>query len=167
TTEMLLLYFCQFFSLVKIEVLHKPFACFQKSKYGDILLVHFEGFLESNGTMFHSRDKKPGLKNMCPGGRRELISPPSSGLWQRGKRTLIFDIEIMEIRNGPRSHESFQEMDRNDDWRLSKPDVGIRGLYTRQGLVDPPTWLPYTRHEAMVQDLFISSREFTYKHNEL
>jgi hypothetical protein len=51
---------------------------------------------------------------------------------------LIFDIEIMEIRNGPRSHESFQEMDLNDDWRLSKPDVGIRGLYTRQGLVDPP-----------------------------
>uniref|UniRef100_A0A8C7JNY8 Uncharacterized protein n=1 Tax=Oncorhynchus kisutch TaxID=8019 RepID=A0A8C7JNY8_ONCKI len=41
--------------VVKIEVLHKPFACFQKSKYGDILLVHFEGFLESNGTMFHSR----------------------------------------------------------------------------------------------------------------
>uniref|UniRef100_A0A8C7LC18 Uncharacterized protein n=1 Tax=Oncorhynchus kisutch TaxID=8019 RepID=A0A8C7LC18_ONCKI len=42
-------------AVVKIEVLHKPFACFQKSKYGDILLVHFEGFLESNGTMFHSR----------------------------------------------------------------------------------------------------------------
>lgn len=50
---------------------------------------------------------------------------------------MIFDIEIMEIRNGPRSHESFQEMDLNDDWRLSKPEVGIRGLYTRQGLVDP------------------------------
>ncbi len=37
--------------------------------------------------------------------------------------TLIFEIEIMEIRNGPRSHESFQEMDLNDDWKLSKAEV--------------------------------------------
>lgn len=40
---------------VKIEVLHKPFMCYRKSKYGDMLLVHHEGFLESNGTMFYSR----------------------------------------------------------------------------------------------------------------
>lgn len=40
---------------VKIEVLYKPFLCHRKSKYGDILLVHYEGFLETNGTMFHSR----------------------------------------------------------------------------------------------------------------
>lgn len=40
---------------VKIEVLHKPFMCYRKSKYGDMLLVHYDGFLESNGTMFHSR----------------------------------------------------------------------------------------------------------------
>jgi len=38
---------------------------------------------------------------------------------------LIFDIEIMEIRNGPRSHESFQEMDLNDDWKLSKSEVCV------------------------------------------
>lgn len=40
---------------VKIEVMHKPFLCSRKTKYGDMLLVHYEGFLESNGTMFHSR----------------------------------------------------------------------------------------------------------------
>lgn len=40
---------------VKIEVSYKPFLCHRKSKYGDMLLVHYEGFLESNGTMFHSR----------------------------------------------------------------------------------------------------------------
>ena len=40
---------------VKVEVTHKPLMCYRKSKYGDMLLVHFEGFLESNGTMFHSR----------------------------------------------------------------------------------------------------------------
>lgn len=37
--------------------------------------------------------------------------------------TLTFIIEVMEIRNGPRSHESFQEMDLNDDWKLSKYEV--------------------------------------------
>ncbi|CDR00879.1 unnamed protein product [Oncorhynchus mykiss] len=59
-------------------------------------------------------------------------------------------------------------MDRNDDWRLSKPDVGIRGLYTRQGLYERHGYPANdAHHEAMVQDLFISSREFTYKHNEL
>ena len=37
--------------------------------------------------------------------------------------TLIFNIDLLEIRNGPRSHESFQEMDLNDDWKLSKNEV--------------------------------------------
>lgn len=37
--------------------------------------------------------------------------------------TLIFDIELMDIKNGPRSHDSFKEMDLNDDWKLSKDEV--------------------------------------------
>lgn len=37
--------------------------------------------------------------------------------------TLIFNVDLLEIRNGPRSHESFQEMDLNDDWKLSKQEV--------------------------------------------
>lgn len=41
--------------------------------------------------------------------------PPSS--------TVIFDIELMDLKNGPRSHEFFQEMDLNDDWKLSKEEV--------------------------------------------
>lgn len=40
--------------------------------------------------------------------------------------TLTFIIEVLEIRNGPRSHESFQEMDLNDDWKLSKNEVTAR-----------------------------------------
>lgn len=39
--------------------------------------------------------------------------------------TLIFNIDLLEIRNGPRSHESFQEMDLNDDWKLSKDEVTV------------------------------------------
>lgn len=38
--------------------------------------------------------------------------------------TLTFVVELLEIRNGPRSHESFQEMDLNNDWKLSQHEVG-------------------------------------------
>lgn len=41
--------------------------------------------------------------------------PPSS--------TLVFDIELLDIKNGPRSHDSFKEMDVNNDWKLSKEEV--------------------------------------------
>ncbi|KAG1939973.1 peptidyl-prolyl cis-trans isomerase FKBP14 [Pimephales promelas] len=185
---------------VKIEVLYKPFLCHRKSKYGDILLVHYDGFLESNGTMFHSSrhhgDKNPvwftlgirevikgwdkGLQDMCVGEKRKLTVPPALAYGKEGKgkippeSILIFDIEIMEIRNGPRSHESFQEMDLNDDWKLSKSEVKeyLRKEFERHGYAPNDT-----HHEVMVEDIFqkededndgyISSREFTYKHDEL
>uniref|UniRef100_A0A4W5PFV9 peptidylprolyl isomerase n=1 Tax=Hucho hucho TaxID=62062 RepID=A0A4W5PFV9_9TELE len=92
---------------------------------------------------------------MCSGGRRELTISPALAYGKEGKcithSTLIFDIEIMEIRN----------------------EVGIRGLYTRQGLYLKKEFERHgypandTRHEAMVEDGLISSREFTYKHDEL
>uniref|UniRef100_A0A3Q4GTA4 peptidylprolyl isomerase n=1 Tax=Neolamprologus brichardi TaxID=32507 RepID=A0A3Q4GTA4_NEOBR len=88
--------------------------------------------------------------------------------------TLTFIIEVLQIRNGPRSHESFQEMDLNDDWKLSKHEVKeyLRKEFERHGY--PPN---DTLHENMAEDIFakedenkdgfISSREFTYKHDEL
>lgn len=39
---------------VEVEVMHRPFLCHRKSKYGDMLLVHHDGYFE-NGTVFHSR----------------------------------------------------------------------------------------------------------------
>ncbi|XP_029360930.1 peptidyl-prolyl cis-trans isomerase FKBP14 isoform X2 [Echeneis naucrates] len=193
---------------VKIEVVHKPFMCYRKSKYGDMLLVHYEGFLESNGTMFHSRqglnyscsrkqgDKNPvwftlgirevlkgwdkGLQNMCTGERRKLTVPPSLAYGKEGKgkippnSALIFDIELMDIKNGPRSHESFREMDLNDDWKLSRNEVKeyIKKEFEKHGYFPNDT-----HHEVMVDDIFknededkdgfISAREFTYQHDEL
>ncbi|XP_053183196.1 peptidyl-prolyl cis-trans isomerase FKBP14 [Scomber japonicus] len=184
---------------VKIEVIQKPFMCYRKSKYGDMLLVHYEGYLE-NGTMFHSSrvqgDKNPvwftlgirevlkgwdkGLQNMCTGEHRKLTVPSSLAYGKEGKgqippgSTLIFDIELMEIRNGPRSHESFQEMDLNDDWKLSRQEVKeyLKKEFQKHGYSPNDT-----HHEAMVDDIFknededkdgfISSREFTYQHDEL
>ncbi|XP_019946495.1 peptidyl-prolyl cis-trans isomerase FKBP14-like [Paralichthys olivaceus] len=184
---------------VQMEVMYRPFLCHRKSKYGDVLLVHHDGFFE-NGTMFHSSrnegDKQPvwftlgirevikgwdkGLQDMCAGEKRKLVVPPALAYGKEGKgkippeSTLTFIIEVLEIRNGPRSHESFQEMDLNDDWKLSKHEVKIylRKEFERHGY--PPN---DTLHENMVEDIFakedenkdgfISSREFTYKHDEL
>lgn len=39
---------------VKVEVLHKPFLCHRRTKWGDMMLVHYEGYLERDGSMFHS-----------------------------------------------------------------------------------------------------------------
>ncbi|XP_006006756.1 peptidyl-prolyl cis-trans isomerase FKBP14 [Latimeria chalumnae] len=185
---------------VKTEVLYKPFICHRKTKYGDMMLVHYEGFLEKNGSMFHSSYKDHnrlpvwftlglkevikgwdlGLQKMCVGEKRKLTIPPSLAYGKEGKgkippeSTLIFHVELLEIRNGPRSHESFQEMDLNDDWKLSKQEVKeyLRKEFERHGA---PT--NDSHHAAMVEDIFqkededndgfISAREFTYKHDEL
>ncbi|CAO2603901.1 Peptidyl-prolyl cis-trans isomerase FKBP14 [Lemmus lemmus] len=138
---------------VKIEVLQKPFICHRKTKGGDLMLVHYEGYLEKDGSLFHSTHKHnngqpiwftlgilealkgwdQGLKGMCVGEKRKLIIPPALGYGKEGKgkgkippeSTLIFNIDLLEIRNGPRSHESFQEMDLDDDWKLSKQEVTL------------------------------------------
>lgn len=174
--------------------------CHRKSKYGDMLLVHYEGYLESNGTMFHSSrkdgDRNPvwftlgmqevlkgwdkGLQGMCTGEHRKLTIPPSLAYGKEGKgkippsSTLIFSIELMDIKNGPRSHDSFREMDLNDDWKLSKQEVKeyIKKEFEKHGYSPNDT-----HHDAMVEDIFknededkdgfISAREFTYQHDEL
>ncbi|NP_001086340.1 FKBP prolyl isomerase 14 L homeolog precursor [Xenopus laevis] len=185
---------------VQIQVLEKPFICRRKSKNGDLLLVHAEGFLEKNGSRFHSTYKDnngqpvwftlgmkevikgwdKGLQDMCVGEKRKLIVPSALGYGKEGKgkippeSTLIFQIDLMEIRNGPRSHESFQEMDLNDDWKLSKEEVKayLKNEFSKHG-----TDVNETHHEVLVESIFekededsdgfISAREFTYVHDEL
>lgn len=185
---------------VEIEVIHKPLMCYRKAKYGDMLLVHHEGFLESNGTMFYSSrihgDKNPvwftlgirevirgwdkGMKDMCTGEKRKLTIPPSLAYGKEGKgkippsSTLIFEVELVEIRDGPRSHDSFQKMDLNNDWKLCRQEVKeyLRKEFEKHGYSPNDT-----DHEVMVDDIFknededkdgfISTREFTYQHDEL
>jgi len=40
---------------VQIEVLFKPLECTQKSKRGDLLNVHYDGYLASDGSQFYCR----------------------------------------------------------------------------------------------------------------
>lgn len=57
---------------VKVEVLHRPFLCRRKTKYGDMLLVHQEGYFQ-NGTMFHSRWVLPVTVPVLRQGCGELV----------------------------------------------------------------------------------------------
>uniref|UniRef100_A0A672TJ24 peptidylprolyl isomerase n=1 Tax=Strigops habroptila TaxID=2489341 RepID=A0A672TJ24_STRHB len=89
---------------VKIEVLHLPEVCSPKSKKGDLLNAHYDGFLASNGSKFYcSRMQNEGhpkwfvlgvgqvikgldiaMMNMCPGEKRKVIIPPSFAYGQQG-----------------------------------------------------------------------------------
>ncbi|XP_020368367.2 peptidyl-prolyl cis-trans isomerase FKBP14 [Rhincodon typus] len=184
---------------VKIDVLQKPFLCHRKTKLGDQLLIHYAGFFE-NGTMFYSSHKSNngqavwftlgikesllgwdrGLREMCAGEKRKLVIPPALAFGKEGRgkippeSTLIFEVELLEIRNGPRSHDSFQAMDLDDDWKLSRHEVKE---YLRREFDKYRVAQNDTQQDSMVNDIFknedededgyISAREFTYKHDEL
>ncbi|MEE6465975.1 hypothetical protein FKM82_006776 [Ascaphus truei] len=185
---------------VHMEVLQKPFICHRKTKNGDMMLVHFEGFLEKNGSLFHStytdNNRQPvwftlgikevikgwdkGLQDMCVGEKRKLVVPSALAYGKEGKgkvppeSILIFHIDLLEIRNGPRSHESFQEMDLDDDWKLSKEEVKE---YLKLEFEKHGSDVNESHHEVLVESIFekededsdgyISAREFTYNHDEL
>ncbi|XP_058247119.1 peptidyl-prolyl cis-trans isomerase FKBP7 [Hemibagrus wyckioides] len=134
---------------VKIEVIYLPENCTQKVRKGDLLHAHYDGYLAKDGSQFYcsrsAKDGQPhwfvygvgevikgldiGLKDMCPGEKRKITVPPSFGFGEKGKdpvppnATLIFEVELLHVRRGPRSIEAFKEMDINNDQTLTKEEV--------------------------------------------
>ncbi|KAI1898255.1 hypothetical protein AGOR_G00070450 [Albula goreensis] len=134
---------------VKIEVLSTPENCTKKSKRGDLMNAHYDGYLAKDGSKFYcSRSEKDGhpkwfvlgvgqvikgldigMTGMCQGEKRKLLIPPSLGFGKQGNEkvppnsTLIFEVELYAISRGPRSMEAFREMDSNKDRSLSKTEV--------------------------------------------
>ncbi|KAG9476186.1 hypothetical protein GDO78_002984 [Eleutherodactylus coqui] len=150
---------------VQIQVLEKPFLCKRKTKNGDMLLVHFEGFLESNGTQFHStyvdNNGQPvwftlgiqevikgwdkGLKDMCVGEKRNLTIPAALAYGKEGKGNADrYFLVKAYLKAEFEKHDSPV----ND----SHHDVLVESIFEK---------------EDEDSDGFISAREFTYVHDEL
>ncbi|GAA6219710.1 peptidyl-prolyl cis-trans isomerase FKBP7 [Lates japonicus] len=136
-------------SEIKIEVLFKPEECTQKSKRGDLMNVHYDGFLAKDGSQFYcSRSDKAGhpqwfvlgigqvikgldigMTDMCPGEKRKITVPSALAFGEKGKgpvppnATVIFEVEVYAVSRGPRSMEAFTEMDLDKDKSLTKAEV--------------------------------------------
>jgi len=71
-----------------------------------------------------------GLLDMCIGEKRRLTIPPHLGYGDTGagqsippKSTLLFEVECLEINQGPPPVNVFKEIDTNNDDLLSRDEV--------------------------------------------
>ncbi|KAJ8282392.1 hypothetical protein COCON_G00049110 [Conger conger] len=165
---------------VKIEVIYMPENCIKKSKRGDLMNAHYDGFLAKDGSQFYcSRTEKDGhpkwfvlgvgqvikgldigMDGMCAGEKRKLIIPPSLGYGQQGNEkvppnsTLMFEIELYSVSRGPRSMEAFMEMDLDKDRALSKTEVrkSLMAEYEKGGTRRDDSF-----YDAIIADIFRTS----------
>ena len=133
---------------LKIEIVSKPTECEKFVKKGDKLSMHYVGKLENGDTFDSSRRlNKPldfqigvgrvikgwdeGILGMCIGEERKLIIPSDLGYGEKGSpggsipggATLYFDIELMNIQDGPQKKNVFGAIDANSDRRISKEEL--------------------------------------------
>ncbi|XP_030065337.1 peptidyl-prolyl cis-trans isomerase FKBP7 [Microcaecilia unicolor] len=186
---------------VKIEVLHLPNECDLKSKRGDLLNAHYDGYLANDGSKFYcSRSEKDGhpkwfvlgvgqvikgletgMMNMCPGEKRKVTIPPSLayGIHGAGKippnATLIFEIELYAVTQGPRSVNTFKKIDLDQDKHLSRDEVKH---YLMEDFKKDGKPRDLVREDWILEDIFkkndhdgnglISAKEYNvYQHDEL
>ncbi|XP_015269240.1 PREDICTED: peptidyl-prolyl cis-trans isomerase FKBP7 [Gekko japonicus] len=164
---------------VQMEVVYVPQECQQKSKKGDLLNAHYDGYLASDKSKFYcSQTQNEGhpkwfvlgvgqvikgldiaMMNMCPGEKRRVIIPPSLAYGQQGyepakippNATLIFEIELYAVTKGPRSVEAFSQMDLDSDKKLSRNEINdyLKREFERDGKKRDPSV-----HETILVDIF-------------
>ncbi|XP_051877676.1 peptidyl-prolyl cis-trans isomerase FKBP7 [Pristis pectinata] len=152
---------------VKIEVLYRPEHCQRKSKRGDALNAHYDGYLSDGSQIYCSREDNKGhpkwfllgvgqvikgldigMTDMCEGEKRKLTIPPSLGYGTFGKgkippnATLIFEVELYSVRKGPRSVESFNAIDLNGDRLLSHEELKtyVHEEFARDNRIKDPSY---------------------------
>jgi len=185
---------------LKIEVLSKPEECDRKTTKGDMLTMHYRGTLE-DGSEFDSSYSRSdpfkfqlgigqvikgwdqGLLGMCPKEKRKLTIPSHLGYGDSGagdrippKATLVFEVECLNIEDGPTPVNVFKEIDANDDNQLSREEVST---YLKKQMPDAAKSgadLPdqdklveeIFQHEDQDKNGYISHEEFSGpKHDEL
>lgn len=193
---------------LEIHTLLKPEPCTRKAKATDLLSVTYSGQLKDTGTVFDSShdEGKPfqfqlgigqvilgwekGLVNACVGEKRRLVIPPHLAYGDNKhevippRSTLIFDIEIVDIQDGPKPVNVFKEIDADGDNRLSRKEVAdflrkqlsqaSQSQHGDMGSVDDPEQVQMVdeifMHEDKDKDEYITHDEFSgpkHDHDEL
>ncbi|KAJ7361838.1 Peptidyl-prolyl cis-trans isomerase fkbp14 [Desmophyllum pertusum] len=135
----------------KIDVhdLFTPKDCVNKSKSGDLVVIHYTGWMD-DGTLFDTtidatkgympfefmlgtgtviKGFERGVLDMCRGQKREIVIPPSLGYGKRGageipgNSTLTYELEMFDIRKPPPQADMFSLIDSNGDKKLSKKEI--------------------------------------------
>merc|ERR1719281_1854739 len=110
---------------------------------GSRLTMHYTGWLKSGKKFDSSVDRNQpfqfqigvgqvirgwdeGIVGMCVGEKRKLIVPPELGYGDQGAgevipggATLHFDVELLNIADGPAPVNVFKEIDTNTDMQVS------------------------------------------------
>ncbi|XP_031226574.1 peptidyl-prolyl cis-trans isomerase FKBP7 isoform X2 [Mastomys coucha] len=187
---------------VKIEVLYRPENCSKTSRKGDLLNAHYDGYLAKDGSKFYcSRTQDEGhpkwfvlgvghvikgldiaMMDMCPGEKRKVIIPPSLAYGKEGyegkippNATLMFEIELYAVTKGPRSIETFKQIDTDNDRQLSKAEIE---LYLQKDFEKDANPRDKSYQKAVLEDIFkkndhngdgfISPKEYNvHQHDEL
>ncbi|XP_018417120.1 PREDICTED: peptidyl-prolyl cis-trans isomerase FKBP7 [Nanorana parkeri] len=162
---------------IQMEVVYLPSVCTQKSKRGDLVNAHYDGYIAKDMSKFYcSRSEKDGhpkwfvlgvgqvikgldiaLVDMCPGEKRKVVIPPSLAYGVQGydkippNATLIFEIELYAVTKGPRSIEAFQQIDLNEDQQLSREEIGhyLTEEFRKDGKQRDPSM-----HGLILNDIF-------------
>lgn len=132
---------------LKVEVVHTPEECSEKSQKGNLLTMHYTGTFEDGKQFDSSVDRNQpftfqigvgqvvkgwdqGLLDMCVGEKRKLIVPPHLGYGEQGAgevippgSTLYFETELIKIEKAPPVVNVFKEIDSNTDAQLSREEV--------------------------------------------
>jgi FK506-binding protein 14 len=187
---------------LKIEKIKEVEDCEKKSQRGDLLSMHYTGTLEKDGSKFDSsldrgepfqfqigvgqviKGWDEGLTDMCVGEKRKLTIPADKGYGSKGAgekippgATLLFEVELLKIEDGPKSVNVFKEIDANQDNTLSKDEVA-QYLKAQLPAAEAAGMKDLPDTDKMVEDIFdhedsdkdgvISHEEFSGpKHDEL
>ena len=132
---------------LEIEYVHVPESCDVKAKRSDMLSMHYKGTL-LDGTQFDSsldrnepfqfqigigqviRGWDEGVMGMCVGEKRKLVVPPELGYGDQGAgdvipggATLLFEVELLNIADGPAPVNVFKEIDTDQDMHVSREEL--------------------------------------------
>jgi len=193
---------------LKVEYLSKPDNCDRQAKNGDMLEMHYTGTLEDGKKFDSSRDRaepfkfqigvgqvikgwEEGVNGMCVGETRKLMVPPELGYGEQGAgdiipggATLVFDVELINIEEGPTPVNVFKQIDADGDKALTREEIsgylkqqvetmqaagGEQGEEAKKMLEDQDKLVEEIfAHEDKDKDGVISHEEFSGpKHDEL